>query len=92
MLSEVSAREMSQWQAYSRHRAEQSEKERDGSGAAATRKAKQAKQREERAEAAEALEVAGGGEVSRGPNEPPPDVSPEGVEFPPAALWEPPVK
>lgn len=90
MLSEVSARDLSRWQAYSRHRAEKSEE--SGTGSAATRKRKQNEQRMERAEAAEDRGDApvAEGEVSRGPDEPPPDVGPTGVEFPPAVLWDPP--
>ena len=93
MLSEVSALELSRWQAYSRYRAEKSEEDGDG-GAAEARKKKQAEQRRGRAEAAEERGElpSGGGEVSRSPSEPAPDVSPEGVEFPPASLWEQPTK
>lgn len=91
MLSEVSALELSRWQAYSRHRAEKSEADK-GDNAAGVRKKKQDEQRRERAEAAEERgDPVVEGEMSRGPSEPPPDVSPSGVEFPPAALWDPPV-
>ncbi len=86
MLAEVSALELSQWQAHARYRAEQSDaaaKPRGGQSPDEVREAR----RQVLDEAEDAPQPVATGEVARSPGEPPPDIGIGGVEIPPAALW-----
>lgn len=87
MLSEVSARELSQWQAHARYRAEQT-KAASGPGDDKSPDEVREARRQALAEAEDTQPSVATGEVAHTPGEPPPDIGIGGIEIPPAALWE----
>ncbi len=80
MLAEVSSREIAEWQAYARWLDEQHTN--------AESKGRQPASRAPTARSMSGDVVIGEVPGSRAPGEPPPDIGIDGIEIPPATLWE----